>query len=238
MFILLFYSHLCVLLPCFATLLIKNQSKNQYWVVRKWSKKALGLIQVWCIWNLEGFYWNLQQLNLLNYSLSSKYSGWWVGIDGSGLANGCGRQDKNPRVSAAWEACCHIVWDMEAMRLVAEPQHGKRVFGLPGALILKPDCSIGKWFEHGAAGMNVAGRRREWMPEDCMAVRVWRTAWQRGRSCQGVRNEGFPGLGKTALQAGEVNDRRRLGKGMEAALCDSYSLMLYRNGNVRGPGWA
>ena len=41
-----------------------------------------------------------------------------------------------------------------------------------------------------------------------------------------MRNEGLAGLGKTALQAGEVNDRRRFGKGMEAALCDSPTLFF------------
>ena len=41
-----------------------------------------------------------------------------------------------------------------------------------------------------------------------------------------MRNEGFPGLEKTALQAGEVNDRRRFGKGMEAARCDSLTIFF------------
>ena len=41
-----------------------------------------------------------------------------------------------------------------------------------------------------------------------------------------MRNEGFADLGKTALQAGEMNDRRRFGKGMEAALCDSPTLFF------------
>ena len=41
-----------------------------------------------------------------------------------------------------------------------------------------------------------------------------------------MRNEGFAGLGITALQAREVNDRRRFGKGMKAALCDSLTLFF------------